>query len=74
MDDWWIGWAEEIPGANAREKTKEKLLISLREAAKDMMRLKKQKKAILMMPLTLPEPLIENHNRRNKITDLAHSE
>jgi hypothetical protein len=20
--DWWIGWIEEIPGVNAREKTK----------------------------------------------------
>ncbi|MGI0479591.1 hypothetical protein ACN4EE_02255 [Geminocystis sp. CENA526] len=21
--DWWIGWVEEIPGANAQEETKE---------------------------------------------------
>ena len=35
-DDWWIGWIEEIPGANAQEHTKEELIISLREAAQDI--------------------------------------
>ena len=35
--DWWIGWIEEIPGANAQEKTREELIISLREAAKDIL-------------------------------------
>jgi predicted RNase H-like HicB family nuclease len=29
--DWWIGWIEEVPGVNAQEKTKEMLLISLKE-------------------------------------------
>ncbi|TAN69072.1 MAG: type II toxin-antitoxin system HicB family antitoxin [Methylobacter sp.] len=33
----WLGWVEEIPGANAQEETKEELLISLREAAKDIL-------------------------------------
>jgi len=27
--DWWLGWVEEIPGANAQEKTKEELMMSL---------------------------------------------
>ena len=40
--DWWIGWVEEIPGANAQEKTKEELLISLREAASDLIELNRQ--------------------------------
>ena len=31
--DWWIGWIEEIPGANAQERTKKELIISLKEAA-----------------------------------------
>jgi predicted RNase H-like HicB family nuclease len=35
--DWWIGWIEEIPGANAQERTKEELLNSLREAAQDIL-------------------------------------
>lgn len=34
--DWWVGWIEEIPGANAQERTKEELLISLKEAAQDI--------------------------------------
>jgi predicted RNase H-like HicB family nuclease len=29
--DWWIGWIEEVPGVNAQEETKEKLLSSLKE-------------------------------------------
>lgn len=29
--EWWIGWIEEIPGVNAQESTREKLLKSLRE-------------------------------------------
>jgi len=35
--DWWLGWVEEIPGANAQEKTREELMISLREAAQDIL-------------------------------------
>jgi len=29
-NDWWIGWIEEVPGVNCQEKTREKLLDSLR--------------------------------------------
>lgn len=29
--DWWVGWIEEIPGVNCQERTKAKLLRSLRE-------------------------------------------
>jgi predicted RNase H-like HicB family nuclease len=39
-DDWWLGWIKKIPGANAQERTKEELLISLREAAKDIIELR----------------------------------
>ncbi len=38
--DWWLGWVEEIPGANAQEKTKEELLASLREAVIDILELR----------------------------------
>jgi predicted RNase H-like HicB family nuclease len=37
-DDWWIGWLVDIPGVNAQEKTKEKLLESLRIGAEDMLK------------------------------------
>jgi predicted RNase H-like HicB family nuclease len=40
--DWWLGWVEEVPGANAQEKTKEELLISLREAARDILELRRE--------------------------------
>jgi predicted RNase H-like HicB family nuclease len=40
--DWWIGWIEEIPGANAQERTKEELIISLKEAALDIIDLRRQ--------------------------------
>lgn len=32
---WWIGWIEEVPGVNARERSKEELLASLREVLKE---------------------------------------
>ena len=33
--EWWIGWIEEIPGVNCQEKTKEKLLESLKITLKE---------------------------------------
>lgn len=39
--DWWLGWVEEIPGANAQEKTRDKLMESLREAANDILDLRR---------------------------------
>jgi len=41
-EDWWIGWIVEIPGANAQERRKEELLISLKEAARDIIDLRRQ--------------------------------
>ena len=35
--DWWIGWLIDSPGVNAQEKTKERLLESLRIGAEDML-------------------------------------
>jgi predicted RNase H-like HicB family nuclease len=40
QDEFWIGWIPEIPGANAQEYTREELLISLKEAAKDIIDLR----------------------------------
>jgi len=28
--EWWIGWIEEVPGVNCQERTRDKLLESLR--------------------------------------------
>lgn len=34
--DWWIGYVEELPGANAQEKTLDEARESLREAVSDI--------------------------------------
>ncbi len=36
-DGWWIGWLVDLPGVNAQEKTKAKLLESLKIGAEDML-------------------------------------
>ena len=30
VDDWWIGWIEEVPGVNCQERTREELVETLR--------------------------------------------
>jgi predicted RNase H-like HicB family nuclease len=34
-DGWWIGWLVDFPGVNAQDKTKKKLLESLKICAKE---------------------------------------
>jgi len=29
VDDWWIGWIEEVPGVNCQERSREGLLETL---------------------------------------------
>lgn len=36
-EDWWIGYVEELPGANAQERTLEEARESLREAVADVL-------------------------------------
>ena len=31
-DGWWLGWVEEVPGANAQERTLDEARQSLRDA------------------------------------------
>ncbi len=33
-DDWWIGYVEELPGANTQGKTEEEVRENLKEAVK----------------------------------------
>lgn len=35
VNDWWIGWIEEVPGVNCQEKTKPELLDSLKITLKE---------------------------------------
>ena len=34
---WWIGWLIDLPGVNAQEKTRKKLIESLEIGAQDML-------------------------------------
>ena len=36
-DGWWIGWLVDLPGVNAQEKSKDRLLESLKIGAEDML-------------------------------------
>lgn len=38
--EWWIGWIEEVHGVNAQERTKEELLISLKEVLEEALEFK----------------------------------
>lgn len=42
IDKWWIGWIEEVPGVNCQEKTKEKLLGSLKITLKEALEFNRQ--------------------------------
>jgi len=35
--DWWIGWLVDLPGVNAQERTRERLIESLRIGVEDML-------------------------------------
>ncbi|OGO44885.1 MAG: hypothetical protein A2137_03150 [Chloroflexi bacterium RBG_16_58_8] len=36
--DWWIGWLVDLPGVNAQEKSRSKLIESLKIGAEDMLK------------------------------------
>ena len=40
--DWWIGWIEEVPGVNCQERTREKLLESLKVTLKEALDFNRQ--------------------------------
>jgi len=35
--NWWIGWLVDLPGVNAQEKNRNKLIESLKIGAEDML-------------------------------------
>ncbi len=39
---WWIGWIEEVPGVNCQERTREKLLTSLRTTLEEALEFNRQ--------------------------------
>ncbi len=36
-EGWWIGWLVDLPGVNAQEKSRDKLIESLKIGAEDML-------------------------------------
>ncbi|HKZ56894.1 MAG TPA: hypothetical protein VJ024_04240 [Thermodesulfovibrionales bacterium] len=42
VNEWWIGWIEEIPGINCQEHTREDLLESLRITLKEALEFNRQ--------------------------------
>lgn len=40
--EWWVGWIEEVPGANAQERTREELSVSLKEALEEALELNRR--------------------------------
>ena len=42
IDNWWIGWVEEIPGMNCQEHTREELLETLRITLKEALEFNKK--------------------------------
>jgi predicted RNase H-like HicB family nuclease len=42
MDDWWIGWIEEVPGVNCQEPTYEELMGSLKETSQEALEFNRQ--------------------------------
>jgi predicted RNase H-like HicB family nuclease len=41
-DAWWIGWIEEVPGVNCQERSREKLLDSLRLTLREALEMNRQ--------------------------------
>ncbi|NCO76436.1 MAG: type II toxin-antitoxin system HicB family antitoxin [Cyanobacteria bacterium] len=42
VDDWWVGWIEEIPGVNCQEKSHQELIESLKITLKEALEFNKQ--------------------------------
>ena len=56
--DWWIGWLIDLPGVNAQEKTRKKLLESLAVGAQDMLETEVPfEQEIEMATVEIPDPV-----------------
>lgn len=42
VDNWWIGWIQEVPGVNCQEKTREQLIESLKITLREALEFNKQ--------------------------------
>jgi len=42
VDDWWVGWIEEVPGVNCQEKTYDELTNTLEITLKEALEYNRQ--------------------------------
>lgn len=57
VNDWWIGWLVDLPGVNAQEKTKARLIESLRIGAEEMLAVEVPfESEALMTTINVPDP------------------
>jgi predicted RNase H-like HicB family nuclease len=62
--NWWIGWLIDLPGVNAQEKTKGKLLESLKIGAEDLLKTEVPFEAeVQMTTIEIPPPEWSSENR-----------
>ncbi len=42
IDNWWIGWIQEVPGVNCQEETREELIDSLKITLREALEFNKE--------------------------------
>lgn len=40
--DWWVGWIEEVPGVNCQERSKNELMVCLKECLVEALEFNRQ--------------------------------
>ena len=41
-EGWWYGWIEEVPGVNAQERSREELILALRECLSEALEMNRR--------------------------------
>ena len=54
---WWIGWIEEVPGVNCQERSRERLMESLKVTLKEALEFNRQEAIRAAAPDYIEEPL-----------------
>ena len=57
VDDWWVGWIEEVPGVNCQEASKGALLESLKQVLTEAIEFNRQEARTAAGEQFIIEPL-----------------
>ena len=57
VDDWWVGWIEEVPGVNCQEASKGALLESLKQVLTEAIEFNRQEARTAAGEQFIVEPL-----------------